>query len=244
LSFKDYFSGHADSYAAYRPTYPQALIDFLADCCEHRRSAWDCATGNGQTALALTRYFDRIVATDASAAQIDSAPPHPKIEYRVAVAETSELPEKSIDLVTVSQALHWFDIDRFFGEAVRVLVSGGVLAAWSYGLCSVEPSADALVLELYRNTDRYWPPERRLVEGGYRSIELPMPAIAAPAFEMTASWRADAMLGYLRTWSACRRYLEDRGVDPVDSIEGALRSVWGPASREVRWPIALKAGRA
>jgi SAM-dependent methyltransferase len=219
-------------------------MQFLADCCEQRRSAWDCATGNGQTAIALSPYFERMIATDASAAQIESARTHPAIEYRVASAEKSGLPDHSIDLIAVSQALHWFDIDRFFEEAIRVLVPGGVLSAWSYALCTVEPAADAHILGLYRMIDRYWSPERRLVEDGYRSIELPMPAIAAPDFTMTANWSAEAMLGYLRTWSACQAYRHEHGVDPVDSIEDALRSCWGPAPREVRWPIALKIGRS
>jgi SAM-dependent methyltransferase len=243
-AFKDHFSGHADIYAAYRPTYPQALMRFLADCCEQRRVAWDCATGNGQTAVAVTRFFDRVIATDASAAQIESAKPHPKVEYRVAGAEKSGLAARSVDLITVSQALHWFDIDRFFDEALRVLVPGGVLSAWSYELCIVEPAVDAQVLALYQEIDDYWPPERRIVEARYRHIELPMPAIAAPDFEMTARWTADAMLGYLRTWSACQRYRRERGIDPVDAIEAPLQALWGQQAREVRWPIAMKIGRA
>ena len=243
-SFKDHFSGHADIYAAYRPTYPRALTQFLADCCERRRVAWDCATGNGQTALALTSLFENVIATDASAAQIESARSHPNVEYRVAAAEESGLAARSIDLITVSQALHWFDIDRFFEEAMRVLVSGGVLSAWSYELCIVESAVDAQILALYQEIDEYWPPERRIVEARYRGIELPMPAVAAPEFEMTACWTADAMLGYLRTWSACQRYLRERGIDPVAAIEEPLRGHWGPEPREVRWPIALKIGRA
>lgn len=243
-TFKDHFSGHAERYAAYRPTYPDALFRFLVDCCRHTRHAWDCATGNGQAALALAPYFYRVTATDASATQIEAARRHPKLDYYVAPAEDSGLDDASVDLITVSQALHWFDIDRFFEEAVRVLVPGGVLAAWSYELCTVDPAVDALILDLYKQIDAHWPPERRIVEEGYRGIEFPMPAIAAPSFEMTASWNVDAMLGYLRTWSACQRFLSDRGVDPAAAIEEPLRHAWGSGEREVRWPIALKVGRA
>lgn len=243
-SFKDHFSGHADRYAAFRPTYPDALFEFLAECCHERRHAWDCATGNGQTAIVLTRFFDRISATDASAAQIQAAKAHPNIDYQVASAEASGLAEASVDLITVSQALHWFDLDRFFDEALRVLVPGGVLAAWSYGLCTVDAACDAIILGLYTHIDEYWPPERQLVDEGYRRIVLPMAAIPAPGFEMTARWRVDAMLGYLRTWSASQRYLRDLGSDPVRSIEDALWQAWGDQAREVRWPLALKLGRA
>lgn len=241
--FKDHFSGHAAAYSTYRPTYPAALFEFLADCCGNRHQAWDCATGNGQTALALAAFFEQVTATDASAAQIKAALPHPRIQYRVATAEDSGLLDRSVDLVTVSQALHWFDIDRFFEEAQHVLVAGGVLAAWSYELCNVAPACDDVIRNLYESIDAYWPPERRLVENRYADIDLPMPAIAAPEFAMVSRWTVDAMLGYLRTWSATRRCLAATGVDPVDTIEASLRAAWGPEAREIRWPLALLVGR-
>ena len=243
-SFKDHFSGHAASYAVYRPGYPRELFRFLAGCCDARRRAWDCATGNGQTAVQLAEHFEQVIATDASAAQIEAARAHPKVRYGVAPAESSGIDDRSIDLVTVAQALHWFDLDRFFAEALRVLVPGGVLAAWSYGLCRIESTVDALVLELYRGLDHCWPPERQIVDEGYRNIVLPMPAIDSPGFEMKVSWSAEAMLGYLRTWSASQRCLRDQGRDPVESIAERLREAWGRGEREVRWPLALKLGRA
>lgn len=241
--FKDYFSGHAAAYSAYRPAYPAALFEFLADCCHRLEHAWDCATGSGQTAVALTAFFERVTATDASAAQIEAARRHPRIVYRVASAEQSGLDDRSVDLVTVSQALHWFDVDRFFEEAQRVLLPGGVFAAWSYDLCHVDAACDEIVRSLYEAIDAYWPPERRLVESRYAGIELPMPAIAAPAFDMTSQWTVDAMLGYLRTWSASQRSREATGVDPVNAVEGALRAAWGADARPVRWPLTLLLGR-
>lgn len=242
-SFKDHFSGHAASYAAYRPGYPPELFRFVAGCCDARRLAWDCATGNGQAAVELAGYFQCVVATDASAAQVEAAHAHPKVRYGVATAEDSGLDTRSIDLITVSQALHWFDLDRFFTEALRVLVPGGVLAAWSYGLTRIEPAVDALVFELYRSIEPYWPPERRMVDEGYAGIELPMPVIGNPGFDMQARWSAEAMLGYLRTWSASQRSLREQGSDPVDTIAERLRRAWGSGEREVRWPLAIKLGR-
>lgn len=242
--FKDHFSGHAADYSAYRPTYPRALFEFLAGCCARRRHAWDCATGNGQTALAVAHHFEHVTATDASAEQLRAAARHPRVEYRVAAAEASGLDAHDIDLVTVSQALHWFDIGRFFAEARRVLAPGGVLAVWSYDLCRVAPACDAIIREVYTALDDYWPPERRIVESRYAGIEMPVPEIATPGFEMIQSWSVDAMLGYLRTWSAFRRCLEETGVDPVAKVEGRLRAAWGDGEREVSWPLALRAGRA
>ena len=243
-AFKDHFSGHAADYSAYRPTYPRELFEFLASCCDARGHAWDCATGNGQTAVALTPFFDRVTATDASAGQIRAAVPHPRIDYRVAPAEAAGLEDESVDLVTVSQALHWFDMERFFEEARRVLAPRGVLAAWSYDLCRVEPGCDAAIMEVYTALDDFWPPERKIVEQRYAGIEMPMPEIEAPAFEMVQRWTVAGMLGYLRTWSAYRRCLEETGVDQVARVESRLRDAWGGGRREVRWPLALRVGRA
>lgn len=244
-SFKDHFSGHSSAYAASRPTYPDSLFAFLADCCARREQAWDCATGNGQAARALTRHFTRVVASDASEAQIEAAGSDPEIEFRVARAEQSGLQDRSMDLITVAQALHWFDIARFFEEAQRVLVSGGVLAFWCYGACRIDPDCDALINELYADiVGSYWPPESELAERGYRDIEMPLPSIAAPDISMKTEWTADEMLSYLRTWSASRRYLMDNGSDPVALIGDRLRRLWGGRRREVSWPLYLRLGRS
>lgn len=242
--FKDHFSSQSRLYARYRPTYPGALFQFLASQCGQQRLAWDCATGNGQAALALADHFERVIATDASEKQIASAADADRVEFRVASAEDSSLDTDSADLVTVGQALHWFDRPRFFDEAGRVLVPGGVLAAWCYELCHVTPECDAIVGELYEDiVGEFWPPERRLIEEGYASIVLPGKQIEVPAFDMTANWTAADMLGYLRTWSACKRYEKQRGADPVEQITSSLAAAWGDSARTVRWPLRVRASR-
>jgi SAM-dependent methyltransferase len=241
--FKDHFSAQSAGYARHRPLYPRALFEFLAGLGGRQR-AWDCATGNGQAAVALAKHFERVIATDASPAQIDAAMPHPAVRYRVATAEDSGLPDGAVELVTVGQALHWFDIVRFFAEASRVLVAGGSVAAWCYELCTVSPGCDAAVGRLYTDiVGPFWPPERRLIEARYAGIEFPGEPVAAPAFEMQASWSVDDMLGYLRTWSACQRYRREHGHDPVGRVADELRRAWGPGRRAVRWPLTVKIAR-
>ncbi|MDH4107686.1 MAG: class I SAM-dependent methyltransferase [Gammaproteobacteria bacterium] len=241
-AFKDHFSGHAADYAQARPSYPDALFEFLADNCARRSVAWDCATGNGQAAIALARHFGKVIATDASAQQIASATRHPAIDYRVAPAEASRLGPASIDLVTVAQALHWFDFSRFFAEVERVLAPGGLFAAWCYGLGRVTPDCDRIVDDLYHGLDDYWFPERVHVENGYRDIPMPFVSLDTPGFDMRLDWTAEQMIAYLRTWSAAKNYQREHGRDPIDAGVAALSEAWGSGARLVVWPLALRAG--
>ena len=71
MPFRDYFSSHSKEYAWHRPSYPESMFDYLASLAPGRELAWDCGTGNGQAALALTNNFQQVVATDASAAQVE-----------------------------------------------------------------------------------------------------------------------------------------------------------------------------
>ncbi|HEY6050877.1 MAG TPA: class I SAM-dependent methyltransferase, partial [Thermoanaerobaculia bacterium] len=150
-SFHDHFSGHAADYARYRPDYPEALFSYLASLAPDHRLAWDCATGSGQAAAGLARHFDEVLATDASSRQIEQALPIPRVRYAVCPAESVALPDAGADLVAVAQALHWFDLGAFFAEVRRVLVPGGVLAVWCYGLLSIAPEIDSILNRFYRD---------------------------------------------------------------------------------------------
>ena len=57
---KDNFSIQAKYYAKYRPLYPQELYDFILSFVPGKKLAWDCGTGNGQTANVLAQYFDNV----------------------------------------------------------------------------------------------------------------------------------------------------------------------------------------
>jgi SAM-dependent methyltransferase len=246
VSFADHFSSVSAAYAAFRPRYPDSLFDFLAQAAPARDAAWDAGTGSGQAAVGLARHFTHVIATDASSSQIEHATPDPRIRYRVSPAEASDLDERSVDLVTVAQALHWFDRPRFWAEVRRVLRPGGVIAVWTYILIEIEPRIDALVRRFYRDVvGPFWPPERRITEERYQTIEFPFAEFVAPNFVIEQPVTLDDVAGYIRTWSATRRFVQQHGDDPVDGLVAELTQVWGgaPQSRLARWPVAMRIGR-
>ncbi|MGZ8456392.1 MAG: class I SAM-dependent methyltransferase [Gemmatirosa sp.] len=242
--FRDHFSGHAGAYARARPTYPRALFTRLAALAPGRARAWDAGTGNGQAAVALAAHFDTVVATDPSAPQIASAVRHRRVTYAVATAESSGLATASCDLVTVAQALHWFDVPRFWDEARRVLRPDGIVAVWTYARLRAAPAVEAVVDVLEDEVRPWWPPERAHVDSGYATLAFPFAAVPCDAPPMTVRWSRRALLDYLRTWSAVRRHAAAHGRDAVDAIEAPLAAAWGRAARRtICWPLAIRVGR-
>jgi SAM-dependent methyltransferase len=242
--FKDHFSGHAEAYAAHRPLYPLALYEWLASRSPGLELAWDCATGNGQAARELAKHFQQVIASDASQEQIEQAVAAPGVRYCVEAAERSGRAQHSIDLITVAQAFHWFHVEAFFEEADRVLKPGGLLVVWTYFLAQVSDAVDALVQNLYEGQlGDFWPPERGYIDRGYRDFELPWTEVAVPDFEMTAEWTLEALLGYLGTWSAVRRFMDETGRNPLDDMREDFAGAWGPSrqTRTVRWPLIIRA---
>lgn len=237
----------AREYARYRPTYPAALYTGVAHAAPRRHVAWDCATGAGQAAVGLAAHFERVVATDLSPRLLREAPHHARVRYLVARAEAAPLASASVDLVTVAQALHWFDVSAFYDEVRRVLAPGGMLAVWTYGTVRLAPPAlDDAVQRLYHERlGAYWPAERALVDGGYHSLPFPFAPVAAPRVAMTARWSRAELLGYVRTWSAVERFRASRGVDPVALVEPEIAAAWPPDQERVtvRWPLTLRLGR-
>jgi ubiquinone/menaquinone biosynthesis C-methylase UbiE len=245
MTFKDYFSKQAADYAKFRPRYPQKLFEYLGSITPSLQLAWDCGTGNGQAAVGLASVFDRVIATDASEKQIANAQPHERVEYRVAPAESSGLKSETIDLIMVAQALHWFDLDRFYAEAQRVLKPNGILAALAYKFLHVAPEIDQLVNSRYydRIVGPFWPRERVLVEK-FEQLPFPFSEIQTPSFEMIARWNLEHLVGYLRSWSATQRFIAANQRDPLHEIADELRAAWGDIRqrRRVVWPLTLRVG--
>jgi SAM-dependent methyltransferase len=245
--FADHFAPAADGYAAYRPSYPAALADFLARAAPRRELAWDCGCGSGQLSVPLAERFDRVVATDASAEQVARAAPHPGIEYRQAREGASGLPDRSVDLAVAAQAAHWFDLPAYYAEVRRVARPGALVALTVYNLVEVNDAVDHAVRRFYADVlGPFWPPERRHVELNYTSLPFPFEPIPAPPVEMRATYTLARFIAYMRTWSAVIRLEKAEGAGPMEALRRELQPLWGDAgdrAREVRWPLTVRAGR-
>jgi len=245
-SFKDHFSSHASGYAAYRPTYPPELVTFLAGIAPGTGLAIDCGCGTGQLSVPLASRFSRVVAVDASEAQIAAASPHPRVVYRVAPADRTGEADGSADLVTVAQAAHWFALDAFYEEVRRVLRPGGVVALITYGILDVDKDIKPLVEAFFFEViGPFWPPEREHVNTGYRHLSFPFDELEPPPLSIDVSWTFPEFMGYIDTWSAVREAEKSVGRGPVISFAEALGKVWGPPDRRrtIRWPLSMRVGR-
>jgi len=245
-SFKDHFSGVAAGYRAFRPRYPAALFEWLADAAPSRERAVDLGCGTGQASVALAERFAEVIALDPSADQIERAEPHPRVRYGVAPAEATGLPDASVDLAIAAQALHWFDPALLYPELARIGRPGALFAAFTYDLCRIDPRVDAVIDPFYRDlVGPFWPPERAHVDAGYRTLPFPLHELEAPSFRIEEAWDLDHVVGYLGTWSAVSAYRKQRGSDPIVQILEPLRAAWGPPKerRTVSWRLTLRAGR-
>lgn len=243
--FKDHFSAQSEAYAEYRPHYPKALFAHLAQLTPTHDLAWDCATGSGQAAIELASYYQRVIATDASEKQICQAVPCDNIDYQVMPAEQTTFADHSLDLITVAQALHWFDLPHFYGEVKRVLKPEGIIAVWTYNLLSVTPEIDALLQFFYdKIIKKYWSAERQFVENNYATLDFPFTIQEAPTFTMRAEWNLKQLLGYLSTWSAVIAYEKEQLNNPLLLIFSDLEKEWGSMDqvREITWPLTVKIG--
>lgn len=242
----DHFSSQSADYSLYRPTYPDRLFQYLADLAPATDTAWDCATGNGQAAKAIANYFNKVIATDISAEQIDKAHPVKNVEYRIANAENSGIEATSVDLIVVAQALHWFDFEAFYREAKRVLKADGVLAIICYQLPRINHDIDIIIDRFHQEiVGAYWPDERRHVDTAYKDIPFPLNEITPPTLRIEHRWTLDQFIGYLRSWSAVVYFEKELKRNPIDIVKIDLRTLWGKIEtrQHICWPLTLRIGK-
>jgi SAM-dependent methyltransferase len=244
-AFHDHFSAVARQYAQARPEYPPELFAWIDSIVLVHGLAWEPGCGSGQATRDLAPLFDRVHATDPSAAQIAQAKGPSNVSFNVEPGERTTLGDGTADAVFVAQALHWFDQSRFFAECARVLKPGGVLVTWGYqDMFAPEGLQEAL--QPFRDAiEAYWPPERQMIDDAYRDFAFPFDWIEPPVFELRVEWTLARMLGYFSSYSATKRYIDANGVDPVAAHAPAIAQAWGDPeqTRVLRWPMFVHARR-
>ncbi|QHT68268.1 class I SAM-dependent methyltransferase [Rhodocytophaga rosea] len=241
----DNFSAQSAQYLQFRPVYPQALLDFVITQVHSKKAAWDCGTGNGQVAIQLASSFGRVSATDISAAQLSQAPALPNLTYLQTRAEQTPFEPDSFDLITVAQAIHWFDFERFYQEVNRTGRKGGILAVWGYGLLQVNPEIDRVLMPFYKEKiGPYWDKERKYIDDHYQTIPFPFREIQAPTFAIQVQWDLSELTGYLQTWSSVQKYIFAHGENPVQALLLELRTHWllPEEKKQVTFPLFMRIG--
>lgn len=240
---KDLFSEKSENYASFRPGYPPELFVFLKDSLHVHRRALDCGTGNGQMAVELAKFMEKVDATDSSPHQLEHAVRKHNITYSVQQAEKLHFPDNLFDLITVAQAFHWFDFSQFYTEAIRILKPSGLIAIVGYGLFRSNPETDAVIDHFYQKIiGPYWEPERQYLEEAYETIPFPFSEMATPELSLNEVWSLERLTGYLRTWSAVKKYENINGKDPVQLIDHELQKTFGNSGK-VEFPILIRLGK-
>jgi ubiquinone/menaquinone biosynthesis C-methylase UbiE len=228
---QSHFAHVANQYASFRPTYAPELLQALVTLTGYHTYpapivALDIAAGSGQATMPLVEYAQTVIASDLALSQIASMPPHPRIQRYVARAEASGLPDHSVDVITVAQSMHWFDIDAFHREVTRILKPNGIIAVWTYALLSGTPELTDIIQRLYRHTAAWWPADRAHVDNHYANLAFPYQRIEFTPPPMVMHYTLEQLLGYLRTWSGVQRYHKDQGHDPVALFVDAFTAAW------------------
>lgn len=240
---KDRFSNHAKQYATFRPVYPKALYDFIFSQVKKFDTVWDCGTGNGQVARDLAVKFKKVLATDISDKQLANAYQTENIFYSIAGEETT-FPDRQFDLITVAQAIHWFDINKFYKEVNRVANKDALLAVWGYSLLSVTPEIDAVLKHFYTKVvGPYWDKERKLIDDHYKSIPFPFNEIQSPEFKFSFDWEIEEFRGYISTWSSVQKYIHANQINPVEKFMKEIKPLWKNEQQSVNFPLFLRVAK-
>ncbi|VVC76997.1 putative methyltransferase [Aquicella siphonis] len=246
MHYIDHFGEKSSDYLQFRPDYPQALYQYLAGLVSKHDLAWDCGTGNGQAASRLADYFKQVIGSDINQAQLDIAIKKENVNYFCWPSEKTDLQNASVDLITVAQALHWFDLDSFYQEVKRVAKYTGIVAAWCYSLGFIHPDVDIFIKRLYSDVlgANYWPKQREYIDNEYQTIPFPFKRIESPAYHIEKSMNFTQLIGYLNTWSAVKEYQQLNQENPINLIFADLQMAWGDptAERVMTWPIHLLVG--
>lgn len=243
MTRNDHFSRQAEGYSLYRPAYPKTLINFLLENADGRDRLWDAGTGNGQLARQLATDFTQVFATDHSANQLNFARGPENVKFIHCPSEKTPLPDNSIDMVTIAQAIHWFDRPAFYQEVRRVGKSGSKIAALGYGSLQIDGLEEILAAFHSRTFGEFLSAERRHVDEHYRNLYFPFPEVPCPEFRQSFVWDLPMLEGYFNTWSSVQKYIDKYAVNPVGALMRAIQDkLDGEMEVRVTFPYFMRLG--
>lgn len=248
VTFSSYNQGQGEAYAAIRRDYDPSVYDAILH--QHTSTGGqlttllDVGSGPGTSVRQLAPQFKHAIAIDPSAGMIAAARKlggvsgdREPICFEVSSAEDlgSDLQrpveDGSVDLITAATAAHWFDMDRFWPAAARVLKPGGSVAFWNSGGIRAHPSlpnstaiqavldaAEGIELKPYMNRGNY------LARGRY--VDLPLPWTLAqpePAFDEASFFRKE--------WDVDEPFYKGEVEVGLDGFE----KIMGTSSPVARW---------
>uniref|UniRef100_A0A131XWG8 Putative ubie/coq5 methyltransferase n=1 Tax=Ixodes ricinus TaxID=34613 RepID=A0A131XWG8_IXORI len=228
---------HAGIYVKFRPSPPPALIEQIVSFVKEKASlrlAVDVGCGSGQSSGVLAPHFSLVHAYDLSEAQIAVAEANNRmtnLTFSVASAECLPEADSSVQLVTASQSLLWFDREKFYGEAERVLVPGGVLAVYAYAtpmpVAKDQARLDKLLHDLL-NTGagaKYWGEKKTVTDNLYKGIPLPWEDhVRVNCIEDRKVQTVAYYVNYIRSWASYQVFLNEEPAE-AESFITRLTSV-------------------
>ncbi|KMT14065.1 hypothetical protein BVRB_4g078920 [Beta vulgaris subsp. vulgaris] len=253
------FDKQADLYLEGRPNYPKEWFSWLADRTSQHSLAWDVGTGNGQAAISVAEHYNQVIATDVSEPQLNLAIQHPQVKYihTPPFLSNNELisligPESSVDLITVAQAVHWFDLPNFYSMVSQLLRKpGGVIAVWCYNDIVVSPTFDPIMNQFHKSTLPYWDPKIQYVFDGYKTLPFPFEEIGLGREGHPMELEIPKMVSFkgfmemLKSWSAVTT-AKEKGVDLLnENVVTELMNAWGGSElvKHVSYKAFMIAGK-
>lgn len=190
----------------------------------------------------MAEHYERVIGTDISQAQLKLAKLHPRVQYIHTPLSLSDDElikliggENSVDLVTVAQAVHWFDLPKFYSIINRVLRKpNGVFAVWGYGEFVITTEIDAAIKRFrYTTALPYWKENVKHIFEGFKTLPFPFESVGLGTegmplkLDIPRQLSFDGVLGILRSWSAVAT-AKEKGVDLLsESVVQELENLWG-----------------
>lgn len=189
----------------------------------------------------VAEHYEQVIATDVSEEQLKHAMRHPRIRYHDTPLSISEEElvsliggENSVDLVTGAQAVHWFDLPKFYSIITRILRKpGGIIAVWCYKSFAVSPEFDHVMKQFYDTTVPYWKRNVQYLSDGYKELPFPFESVGLGfegqplELDMPKEVAFEGFLTMLRSFSAVNTALK-QGVDLLsEKVVKELENAWG-----------------